>query len=150
MNAQGSISETVSGFRAGSAAGPIGDALAGCMPGEATLTYIEGARADPGHALDWMPGWSMPPRVVWTASGSSGEFDLTDFFAIASGAEADHPFEIAVESTHGLPFVAVHPSGQLQAVRYDAEEGKFKRRILYATASEAVAIQLTTQGADIS
>lgn len=142
-------SESVSGYRAGSAYGELADALAGCRPGEASITYAEGDPADPGHALEWMPRWAKAPSVTWEASGLTGEFDLSDFMAIVAGLEEGHPFAVTVHSDNGLPFVAYHPSGQLQAVRYDAFEEKFKRRILYATASEPCAFQLAQQGAEI-
>lgn len=150
MNAINDSEQALSGFRNGSAYGELAEALAGCLPGEAVLRYEEGEVADLGHALEWMPRWTLPPKVRWEASGSTGDFDLSDFMTIATGGEPESAFTIEVAAHTGLPFVALHPSGQLQAVRYDEYEGSFKRRILYATASEPCAMQMATQGADIS
>jgi hypothetical protein len=54
-----------------------------------------------------------------------------------------HPLSYDVEGGDGfdLPFVALHPSGAFQAVRFDRSRGMFVRRVLYPVASaEAVAV----------
>lgn len=145
MNGPSMIDSEMSGFRDGEAWGPLAEAWA--SGAEIEVVYAEGADADAGHPLDWMPRHALAPTVTWNSGTRSGPFSLADFLAMhADPGERD--FDLRVEGRDHLPFLALHPSGQMQAIRYDPYAERFKRRILYATLrlESAVALAMGTAG----
>ena len=117
--------------------GPLAEACAALSPEEVRFTMFP---AEPVH--DGAGGsHAEPPACGWEISAGgttvSGPLSTMSFVALWNedvASVAGMRVGMTLESPEWMmdvPFVHVHPSGFLQAVSYDAVNGRFCRSILY-------------------
>ncbi len=103
-----------------------------------TFSYRASERMREPHARDGCVPWAAAPDVTWIVGDRRGALSPMGFIAAWNAAleEVDGiPIGMRVERSEaiGLPWIWPHPSGCLQAVRFDATRSTFVRRLLYKT-----------------
>ena len=134
---------------AGVVSGPL---LADChrAPGATVaVRWVAGPRVHDAHLAGALCDCAAPPRVTWTLGERSGPLSAMSFVGLwnAEVAEvAGHPVRCDLEDVATLetPFVAWHPSGTWQLVRFDRGAGVFVRRVLYPATRPEVSDVVST------